>query len=268
MALFNREYLKTEFEKLNSMLPEHVNLYMIGGGAMSFRGLKDATKDIDVVVRSGKDLNLIKTALENMQYITPAVRGPYKKMQASAILENMDGFRWDIFVDVVCGGLKLSDGMVSRSGELFQMDNVSVYMISLEDIFIFKSITQRERDLEDMNTVFLQGLDFEIIRDEIIEQNEHDHNFAWIAFFYDGIEELISKYYLIVPFLDEFKELAYDDMLSNMIIAHLKNGAADMDNLDIKFKGIELKAHLKILIRSGRIVQNSEGVFLLSQMMS
>lgn len=46
MALFNREYLKTEFEKLNSMLPEHVNLYMIGGGAMSFRGLKDATKDI------------------------------------------------------------------------------------------------------------------------------------------------------------------------------------------------------------------------------
>lgn len=92
---------------------------------------------------------------------------------------------------MVCGGLKLSDGMVNRSGTLFQMDNVSVYMIALEDIFIFKSITQRERDLEDMNMVFLQGLNFEIVRDEIIWQNEYDHNFAWIAFFYDGIEELI-----------------------------------------------------------------------------
>ena len=265
MALFNREYLKAEFEKLNNLLSEPVNLYMIGGGAMSFRRLKDATKDIDVVVRSNRDLDLIKTALKKMQYITPAARGAYKKMQASAILENMDGFRWDIFVDVVCGGLKLSEGMMSRSDELFQINDVLVYMISLEDIFIFKSITQRERDLEDMNTLFLQGLDFKIIRDEIIWQNEHDHNFAWIAFFYDGIEELISKYSLIVPFLDEFKELAYDDMLSNMIISHLKNESVDMDNLSIKFKGVELTAHLNMLIRSGRIVQNSKGMFLLSK---
>ena len=72
---------------------------------------------------------------------------------------------------------------------------------------------------------------------------------------------MVSKYSLLIPFLDEFKELAYDDMLSNMILDHLKNGPANMDNLNIKFRGVELKAHLDMLLKSGHIVQNSEDFF-------
>ena len=52
--MFNRRYLQNEFEKLNRLLTEKVTLYLIGGGAMSFFGLKDATKDIDVIVRTQK----------------------------------------------------------------------------------------------------------------------------------------------------------------------------------------------------------------------
>ncbi|AKB36157.1 hypothetical protein MSSAC_1567 [Methanosarcina siciliae C2J] len=52
MATFRRTYLETEFKKLNNRLPEHVDFYLIGGGAMSFQNLKVATKDIDVVLRS------------------------------------------------------------------------------------------------------------------------------------------------------------------------------------------------------------------------
>ena len=33
MATFRRTYLETEFKKLNDKLPEHVDLYLIGGGA-------------------------------------------------------------------------------------------------------------------------------------------------------------------------------------------------------------------------------------------
>lgn len=108
---------------------------------MSFQNLKDATKDIDVVVRSEHDLKLLRDALVRMGYSVPAVRGPYKQMQASLIMENWDGFRWDIFVIVICGGLRLSDAMLFRAVELFRLDRVLVHMISLEDIFIFKSVT-------------------------------------------------------------------------------------------------------------------------------
>jgi len=186
--------LKNEIEKLDGALSDHVDLYLIGGGSMSFQNLKDATKDIDVVVRSENDMNLLKSALVRMGYSVPAIRGPYRQMQASAIMENKDGFRWDIFVSVVCGGLKLSDAMADRATNLFSMDRVSINMISLEDIFIFKSITSRERDREDMYLLFLQGLDFNQIRNEITWQNDNNMSAAWIAFFFNGLEEVVERY--------------------------------------------------------------------------
>jgi len=85
---------------------------------------------------------------------------------------------------VVCGGLKLSDAMAKRARNLFSMERGSVNMISLEDIFIFKSITSRERDREDMYLLFLQGLDFKVISDEIIWQNDNNMSAAWVAFFF------------------------------------------------------------------------------------
>jgi predicted nucleotidyltransferase len=169
--MFDREYLKREMEKLDGLLRDRVNIYIIGGGAMSFQNLKDATKDIDVIVGSGIEMEQLGDALARMDYFVPAIRVPYKKMQASLIMENQDGFRWDIFVNVVCGGLRLSNSMMDRALTLFSMDRLSVHMFSLEDIFVFKSVTSRERDREDMYLLFLQGLDFDVIRNEIIRQN-------------------------------------------------------------------------------------------------
>jgi hypothetical protein len=58
--LFDRQYLENKFEKLNKALKEHVNLYLIGGGSMSFQKYKAATKDIDVVVRSNNELHQVE----------------------------------------------------------------------------------------------------------------------------------------------------------------------------------------------------------------
>jgi hypothetical protein len=185
-GMFNRSYLQNEFEKLNRLLTENVTLYLIGGGAMSFLGLKDATKDIDVIVRTQKELEALKTALDSTGYTVPCIRGPYKDMQANLILEKDDGFRWDIFQNVVCNGFQLSEGMIKRTESLISLEMLTVRLISPEDIFVFKSISSREGDLADMYTLFMQVLDFEAIREEVSWQNAHDQNFAWLAFFTMG----------------------------------------------------------------------------------
>ena len=263
--MFDRKYLKNEIEKLDVALSDHVNLYLIGGGSMSFQNLKDATKDIDVVVRSESDMKLLRYALAQMGYLVPSVRGPYKQMQVSAIMENKDGFRWDIFVSVVCGGLKLSDAMTDRAMNLFSLDNVSINMISLEDIFIFKSITSRERDREDMYLLFLQGLDFDIIRDEIIWQNDTNMSAAWIAFFFNGLEEVVERYSIVIPFFNEFHDMAYSDMLSQMILDRLESGSATVEELSLNFGVDDIEAHVQILIQRKLVVKNDDDSFSLNR---
>lgn len=263
--MFDRKYLKNEIDKLDGVLTEHIKLYLIGGGSMSFQNLKDATKDIDVVVRSENDMSLLKSALAQMGYSVPAIRGPYKQMQASAIMENKDGFRWDIFVNVVCGGLKLSDAMADRATNLFSMDRVSINMISLEDIFIFKSITSRERDREDMYLLFLQGLDFNLIRDEITWQNDNSMSAAWVAFFFNGLEEVVERYSIVIPFFDEFHDTAYSDMLSQMILDRLESGSATVEDLNRNFGVDDIEKHVESMIQKKLVTKNSDGSFSLNR---
>lgn len=261
MQLFNREYLKTEFEKLDKHLPQQLDIYLIGGGAMSFHGLKAATKDIDVILRSQADMRHIKKALYEMGYSVPCIRGPYEKMQASAIFENTDKFRWDLFVNVVCNGLQLSNAMVKRSISLFSMERISVHIVSFEDIFIFKSITSRERDTEDMYTLFLQTLDFNIIRDEIIWQTENSPDSAWIAFFFTGIENLIEKYGVSHPIFEELHELAYRDQLSQMILDRLSNGQNTLEKLTTDLKVPEVETELVGLLKKGKVRKGGDGAY-------
>jgi len=264
--LFDRQYLGNEFEKLNKALKKHVNLYLIGGGSMSFQKYKAATKDIDIVVRSNNELHQIQAALRSIGYIVPAVRGPYKKMEASAILENHDGVRWDVFVNVICGGLQLSEGMIKRSQELFKMQNISVYMISPEDIFVFKSITERERDREDMYTLFSKILDFDIIKKEFFWQNEHRLNdYEWMSFFFNGLEEFFDKYHISHPIIKELHDIAEKDTFIGIIKNRLRTKPMKIDELSADLDPEDVKAIVGSLLEQGYVIQNEQGQFLLTE---
>jgi hypothetical protein len=263
--LFDKKYLENEFQKLNEALYEPVCLYLIGGGSMSFQKYKSATKDIDVVVRSNNELHRTEAALKSLGYIVPAVRGPYAQMGASAILENTDGFRWDVFVDVICGGLQLSEGMIERSQELFKMQNVSVRMISPEDIFVFKSITTRERDREDMYTLFSKGLDFDMIKNEFIWQNRHKLNeYEWMTFFFDGIEEFFEKYHISHPIIKDLHDIAEKDMFIGIIKNRLRSKHMKIQELSAGLDLDEVKSILDLLVKQGQVIQKDQGEFSLT----
>ena len=50
---FDSEYIRSELERISDHLETPLTVYLIGGGSMSFRNLKETTKDIDLVVTDG-----------------------------------------------------------------------------------------------------------------------------------------------------------------------------------------------------------------------
>src|SRR4030067_767242 len=152
---FDKDYLRQEFDKLDAIAKRPLVLYLIGGGAMAFYGLKVATKDIDIILTNQEDLNSLQSALVATGYKEPnpiVITRPYNEM------ENKDGFRWDLFLNKVCGKLTLSAEMQKRANPLYKGSKLKVLIASKEDLFLFKAITTREADLDDTRILAQSGL--------------------------------------------------------------------------------------------------------------
>jgi hypothetical protein len=168
---FDSEYIKSELERVGRQLETELTVYLIGGGAMAFRGLKETTKDIDLIVTDGDDLRILQAVLlQNGYDIVKEPGEEYDDLGAQRILENDDGCRIDIFNRQVIDKLVLSEGMRRRSEAYLNAGGLSVALVSSEDIFLFKSVAGRTDDIEDMFSLVQTELDFDVIEDELEQQ--------------------------------------------------------------------------------------------------
>jgi hypothetical protein len=206
---FNRHYLQQEFDKLDAKT-RPVTLYLIGGGAMAFYGLKDATKDIDIILTSPEQLGELLTALSAVGYKKPAqalITNSYCKMQTSAIIENKEGFRWDLFINRVCNALMLSEEIKQRAKQLYKGSNLTVLITSKEDIFLFKGITEREADLDDMRILSESGLDWKLISKECQMQSAMA-GVPWEMALSQNLQDLNQRYHIDSPIAKEIRRVA------------------------------------------------------------
>ena len=126
---FDESYVSNELEKVGNALIKPVDLYLLGGAAMIRYGLKAATKDIDVLFAKRKEVDELVLVLEGAGYNkieTRRLTPEYKMMSATRILENADGFRWDIFHEYVCKKLRLSSGMIKRAKLIFKTSVLTI----------------------------------------------------------------------------------------------------------------------------------------------
>ncbi|SFR91017.1 hypothetical protein SAMN05216559_0867 [Halomicrobium zhouii] len=79
-ARFDSSYIRSELDRIGQQLDEPLTVFLIGGGSMAFRGLKDTTKDIDLVVTSGDDLWQLQAVLLELGY--DIVREPDEAYEA------------------------------------------------------------------------------------------------------------------------------------------------------------------------------------------
>ncbi len=224
--MFDKGYLKQEFEKLSITTKRSLTIYLIGGGAMAFYGLKNATKDVDIILTNQEDAAQLKTVLEELGYQEPdhlVIVRAYKKMQTSVILENKDGFRWDLFLNKVCNALTLSDEMKKRSTSIYEGDCLKVSAVSKEDLFLFKGITEREADLEDMAMLARSGLDWGVISEECKSQSEASE-VCWEDGLYQNLLDLKSKYDIVSPIEKPLRRAAEKKIIESMLLKQIENG--------------------------------------------
>lgn len=169
---FGSSAIRRQFSELAGLIEDELTVYLIGGGALTLEDLKNATKDIDLIVRKESELRQLWSVLRSAGYEPQEdLAEAYDELETAFILEK-DRRRFDVFHEQVAGVIYLSDSMISRSRHLFDEDGLSVRMVSLNDIFLFKAVANRQDDVDDMIRIAQGGIDDDVLVEEIMMQLE------------------------------------------------------------------------------------------------
>ncbi|WP_088882733.1 hypothetical protein [Thermococcus sp. P6] len=239
--MITRDRLIREFalldEKAWLMGSEEIRVYLIGGGNLALRGIKPATADVDVIVEDYRSLKALDSILTDpspelrtsggiVVYLKVFGHEYEEKLGADSVYQKIDpetgNFNLDVFVKRVMRGIQLTEGIKSRSlvSEEFQeLKRLRVYLVSLEDIFLFKGVTSpgRSKDVDDILRILEAGVDFNVILDEIKAQRrviESERSGRLAAVFLEkmeGVREILRGRGLrslgLDNFIDSLEEL-------------------------------------------------------------
>ena len=156
------------FKEINKVTEKKINLFVIGGAVLLQQGLKGGTKDIDLVVNSKTEFMEFQKALGKLGFKLQIPEKEYEHMNINQIFQKED-FRIDLFEKEVCGKFSLTEEMMKRANTILDLNNLNVAHCSNEDIFLFKTMTEREGDLDDCMSLVVPGIDWKIILKELIE---------------------------------------------------------------------------------------------------
>ena len=220
---FDAAYIEAELRELGAALHAEVTTFLIGGGAMAFRGLKDTTKDIDLVITTDAEFDRLHAALNDKGYEEVSdLDETYRQLGARLCVENDDSCRIDVFNRQVANKLIFSDGMRQRSEEYLTSSSLSVRLTALEDIFLFKTVATRPDDIDDMNTLVQTSLDFDAIEYEIAAQIELLEGTRFTTHIREALDELSEEYEVQTPLegvIDEYYA-QYMEALEVRLVLH------------------------------------------------
>jgi len=230
---FDRKYILAELDKLSSKIVVPTRIFIIGGLALISYGLKEATKDIDVVVLSLQDLDILIKYLAIIGYHAlenSLVSKPYEKMEVSKIMENEDGFRWDIFHRSICNKMSFSENMASRATEFYSRNKLVLSIASKEDIFLFKGITEREADLDDMRLLAESGLDWQVIKNECVYQSNTSGR-LWEDALLQNLIDLRERYNIRSPIEKKLRKIAEEKLSEDFIVKSITAGLTTIKSI-------------------------------------
>lgn len=184
--------IKEQEDMLNLIgktLKRKVECFAVGGTAMMFLGLKEITKDIDLLFKTKKDYENFKDILLKLgaRETEATIINPEK---VSCIL-SLGSARFDLFLEHLIH-FKLTETIISRTKEIHEFGNLVIKAVSPEDIILFKSMADREADRVDVAEIIKKAVvSWGIILEEAEEQTKGS-KFFFSAFLYNflvGVKE-------------------------------------------------------------------------------
>ncbi|MEK6970456.1 MAG: DUF6036 family nucleotidyltransferase [archaeon] len=199
------EQAEQVFGEIDAATKEKIPIYTIGGAVLLKRGLKPATKDIDLVVSSRQEFLNLQNALVKIGFSKKIPGKEYTHMNLNQIFQRGE-FSIDVFEKEVCGKFSLSENMMKRAEKVIELKHITVYLCSNEDIFLFKNMTERDGDITDCYEIATKGPDWNIILEELqhqIRQSKQDIWVTWVGERMDILEERGIN----IPIMDQLNQL-------------------------------------------------------------
>jgi len=195
--MFNKQELESLLENVGAKIETPIKIYMIGGCALSFKGLKETTKDIDIIVTSQADFNIFDKSMKENGFQSMSERESDFYLTALAVYKKEES-RIDVFLKQVGKMLFLTKSMTSRAEKYRKYEKLDVYLISNEDIFLFKTMTSREGDIYDCDRIMRGKVDYTVIYNEIVEQSKEEGK-RWFFWAYENLCKLEEHNGISVP---------------------------------------------------------------------
>lgn len=194
------------FNLISNYLEKSMSCIAIGGTAMMFLGYKNTTKDIDLVFSSTKDRNMFIKAIKQLGYQEKSLINIYdKKRQENNSKPKMFSRgeeRFDLFVKNVFGfELKINDNFIQRIDFLGKSE-LNIFILPEEYLILLKSITNRAKDFEDIETIaqIKKDIDWGLIVDQAALQRKR---VDWILIDLEKtMQKLKSKFFIKKKYFD------------------------------------------------------------------
>lgn len=172
------EAIKEFLAEFDEWLSEPVNVYLLGGSAMTIQGLKDQTEDIDLALAVTTEFEHANHTLQQHGFeVIDKPTESFDDVGQTIELHHPDrGYHVDLFERQVVGKVWITDRMHDRSEEFWAGSHVTAHVLADEDMFLLKAVSGgdigsgRRRDIEDMRIYAQRGLTYEAIIEEIEEQ--------------------------------------------------------------------------------------------------
>jgi hypothetical protein len=222
----SHEEVEEILRDLGERLKQPVQVLVIGGAAMLEYGLKDVTKDIDLVCRDAAGKAKLLEAARSLGF---EVFGPEKRHARLGLdrISLKGRHTLDIFAARISYDFGLSEPIWMRGRKTCILGKAEMRYAAMEDIFILKLIANRPRDIEDCVVLASAKLDYEAIYSEIQAQYARAGSMEekiWITYLEEGIGKLEEDYQLQVPIAgriselaDEYRERLYRELADNNI---------------------------------------------------
>ncbi|MFH1409554.1 MAG: DUF6036 family nucleotidyltransferase [Nanoarchaeota archaeon] len=187
------------FSLIADYLTTDVECICIGGTAMMFMGSKNLTKDIDLVFPTVASRAAFIDAIEALGYKQRSMRGVYHDkqlvMKGKPMMYSRGEERFDLFVKTVLG-MPVSKDNIRQRQDFIGKKELIVLVPSEEQILLMKSVTNREKDFEDMESLVKNKplFDWDYVIDKAIKQRKHQ---SWILLDLEEKMQRLSKICII-----------------------------------------------------------------------